>query len=64
MLALTPALTSFLVGASGFVDVEVRRLHPDDSPLDPAAGPPTPVEALVARALRGPRDYAVLAVRP
>jgi SAM-dependent methyltransferase len=61
---MPPALTSFLVGASGFVDVEVRKLHPDDSPLDPAGAPPTPVEALVARALRGPRDYAVLAVRP
>ncbi|GAA3559975.1 hypothetical protein GCM10022197_14320 [Microlunatus spumicola] len=61
---MPPALTSFLVGASGFSDVEVRKLHPDDSPLDPEAGPPTPVEALVVRALRGPRDYAVLAVRP
>lgn len=60
---LPPALTAFLVGASGFRDVEIRPLHPDDSPLDPAAGPPTPVEALVARALRGPRDYAVLGYR-
>lgn len=61
---MPPALTAFLVGASGFADVEIRRLHPDDSPLDPAAGPPTPVEALVVRALRGPRDYAVLGFRP
>ncbi|MGI3781671.1 MAG: methyltransferase domain-containing protein [Janthinobacterium lividum] len=61
---LPPALTAFLVGASGFSDVEIRPLHPDDSPLDPAAGPPSPVEALVVRALRGPRDYAVLALRP
>jgi len=61
---MPPALTAFLVGASGFADVEIRPLHPDDSPLDPAAGPPTPVEALVVRALRGPRDYAVLGFRP
>jgi len=61
---MPPALTAFLVGASGFDDVEIRPLHPDDSPLDPDAGPPTAVEALVARALRGPRDYAVLGVRP
>ena len=60
---MPPALTAFLVGASGFTDVEIRPLHPDDSPLDPAAGPPTPVEALVVRALRGPRDYAVLGFR-
>ncbi len=60
---LPPARTTFLVEASGFTDVEVRPLHPDDSPLDPEAGPPTPVEALVARALRGPRDYAVLGCR-
>ena len=61
---MPPALTAFLVEASGFTDVEIRPLHPDDSPLDPAAGTPTPVEALVERALRGPRDYAVLGVRP
>jgi O-antigen chain-terminating methyltransferase len=61
---MPPALTAFLVGASGFGDVEIRRLHPDDSPLDPETGPPTAVEALVARALRGPRDYAVLGLRP
>jgi len=61
---MPPALTAFLVEASGFVDVEIRPLHPDDSPLDPATGTPTPVEALVARALRGPRDYAVLGARP
>lgn len=61
---MPPALTAFLVEASGFTDVEIRPLHPDDSPLDPAAGAATPVEALVARALRGPRDYAVLGVRP
>ena len=61
---MPPALTAFLVGASGFADVEIRRLHPDDSPLDPDAGPPTAVEALVARALRGPRYYAVFGFRP
>jgi SAM-dependent methyltransferase len=61
---MPPALTAFLVEASGFGDVEIRPLHPDDSPLDPAADPPTAVETLVARALRGPRDYAVLGFRP
>lgn len=61
---MPPALTAFLVQASGFGEVEIRPLHPDDSPLDPAGGPPTPVEALVTRALRGPRDYAVLGFRP
>ena len=57
---MPPALTAFLVGASGFTDVEIRPLHPDDSPLDEADGPPRAVDQLVARALRGPRDYAVL----
>ena len=61
---MPPALTGFLVGASGFVDVEIRPLHPDDDPRDPDTGPSTPVEDLVVRALRGPRDYAVLAYRP
>ena len=61
---IPPALTAFLVGASGFADVEIRPLHPDDSPLGPDAGAPTAVETLVARALRGPRDYAVLGFRP
>lgn len=60
---MPPALTAFLVGAAGLVDVEVRPLHPDDSPLDADAGPPSPVEALVVQALRGPRDYAVLGYR-
>jgi hypothetical protein len=52
------------VGASGFTDLEIRPLHPDDSPLDPGAGPPSPVEQLVTAALRGPRDYAVLGYVP
>lgn len=60
---MPPALTAFLVEASGFADVEIRPLHPDDSPLDPDVTP-TAVEALVARALRGPRDYAVLGYQP
>ena len=59
---LPPALTVFLVEASGFVDVEIRPLHPDDTPPE-VDRPPTPVEALVVGALRGPRDYAVLGHR-
>ena len=60
---MPPALTAFLVEASGFVQVETRPLHPDDSPLAPGTIP-SPVEALVAHALRGPRDYAVLGYCP
>jgi SAM-dependent methyltransferase len=61
---MPPALTAFLVGASGYAEVEIRPLHPDDTPLDPDGGPPSPVEQLVAAALRGPRDYAVLGYVP
>jgi len=61
---LPPALTEYLMTVSGFRDVEVRPLHPADSPLDPAAGETTAVEQLVVRALRGPQDYAVLGYKP
>ena len=61
---MPPALTAFLVGAAGFVDVEIRPLHPDDDPREPGQGPSTPIEELVVRALRGPRDYAVLGYKP
>ncbi len=60
---MPPALTAFLVEASGFADVHIRPLHPDDSPLASGAAA-SPVEELVARALRGPRDYAVVGTKP
>jgi SAM-dependent methyltransferase len=56
---LPPALTEFLVSASGFGDVEVRPLHPAASPF---AGSDASAELTdeVVRALYGPQDYAVL----
>lgn len=56
---LPPALTEYLMSACGFGPVDVRPLHADESPLNPDSAP-TLVEQLVARSLRGPRDYAVL----
>ena len=58
---LPPALTAYLVEASGFGEVEVRPLHPNRSPLESSghrAG--HRVEQLVAHTLYGPQDYAVL----
>jgi len=62
---LPPALTEYLVSAAGFTQLEVRHLHPNRSPL-PAAGPGggRQVEQLVALALFGPQDYAVLGYKP
>jgi SAM-dependent methyltransferase len=57
---LPPALTAFLVSASGFSQVEVRYLHPAESPLTPTAAQGTLVKEVVERALYGPQDYAVL----
>jgi SAM-dependent methyltransferase len=57
---LPPALTEFLVAASGFGDVEVRPLHPAESPLVPAARHRALADEVVERALYGPQDYAVL----
>jgi len=54
------ALTAFLVSASGFSQVEVRYLHPAESPLRPTIGHRALVEDVVERALYGPQDYAVL----
>ena len=59
-MPLPPALTAFLVSASGFDDVEVRHLHPAESPLVPATLHRVLVEEVVERALYGPQDYAVL----
>lgn len=68
---LPPALTCFLVQASGFVDVRSRGLHPkeavgpDDLRLQ---GLPAPARDLLATALGkaffGPQDYAVVASAP
>jgi SAM-dependent methyltransferase len=62
---MPPDLTEFLVSASGFAEVEVRPLHPAQSPLatDDASGQPQ-VEQLVAATLYGPQDYAVLGYKP
>jgi O-antigen chain-terminating methyltransferase len=61
---LPPALTEYLVSASGFGDVEVRPLHPSRSPLDIAADTAGQVELLVELTLYGPQDYAVLGYKP
>jgi SAM-dependent methyltransferase len=68
---MPPALTEFFVQASGFVDVEVRPLHPkEDADLtglrldgvDPRAG--DLVAAALTKGLFGPQDYAVLGFVP
>ncbi len=62
---LPPALTEYLVTASGFGEVEVRPLHPAESPLlTDDVGAPLPVEQLVAVTLYGPQDYAILGYKP
>jgi SAM-dependent methyltransferase len=62
---LPPALTEYLVSASGFANVEVRPLHPNESPFEPhGSDPGEQVEQLVARTLFGPQDYAVLGYKP
>ena len=58
---LPPALAEYLVAAAGFDGIEVRPLHPNRSPFEPAgSGPGQQVEQLVADTLYGPQDYAVL----
>ena len=57
-----PAFLQFLVESRGFVDVEVRDLHPSTDPHFPLPDDPAarqPVEQL-NRALFGPQDYAVV----
>jgi O-antigen chain-terminating methyltransferase len=62
---LPPALTEYLVAASGFGEVEVRPLHPNRSPFEPVgSGARQQVEQLVALTLYGPQDYAVLGYKP
>lgn len=68
---LPPALTTFLVQACGFGDVDVRPLHPKE-PVDLAAlrlpGLTAETRDLLAEALTkaffGPQDYAVVATAP
>ena len=60
---LPPALTEYLVAASGFFEVEVRPLNP--APLVPSeVGACRQVEQVVSDALYGPQDYAVLGYKP
>jgi SAM-dependent methyltransferase len=59
---LPPALTEYLVTASGFVDVEVRAVNPGRPPVAPTDR--RPVERWVVDALYGPQDYAVLGHKP
>lgn len=61
---LPPTVAEWLVTAAGFVDVEVRHLHPKVSPFPPVQdgqSGPTSVQQVVEAALFGPQDYAVLA---
>ncbi len=62
---LPAALTEYLVSASGFSEVEVRPLHPSQSPFEPGgSGAEQRVEQVVTRTLFGPQDYAVLGYKP
>jgi SAM-dependent methyltransferase len=62
---LPPALTEYLVSASGFAGVEVRPLHPSESPFAPhGSDAGRQVEQLVELTLFGPQDYAVLGYKP
>jgi SAM-dependent methyltransferase len=62
---MPPALTEYLVAASGFGDVEVRSLHPSQSPLQGEVGSASGrVEQMVESAFFGPQDYAVLGYKP
>jgi O-antigen chain-terminating methyltransferase len=60
---LPPALTEYLVSSQGFVDIEVRALHPKSLPA-PTEGTgedsPAQLPELLQRLLFGPQDYAVL----
>jgi len=68
---MPPALTEFLVGAAGFVDIEVRPLHPKE-PVDLAemrldgVSPHDTrlVGAALTKGLFGPQDYGVIAWAP
>jgi SAM-dependent methyltransferase len=57
---LPPALTEYLVSASGFAEVEVRPVNPSRSGFLSAGNCYSQVEQLVEHTLYGPQDYAVL----
>jgi len=60
---LPPALTEYLVASQGFVDIEVRALHPKSLPAPTEGtgeGSPAQLPELLQRLLFGPQDYAVL----
>lgn len=57
---MPPALTEYLVASQGFVDVEVRALHPKSLPASGDAQLPEVLQQL----LFGPQDYAVLGYKP
>lgn len=61
---LPPALTEYLVSASGFGEIEVRPLHPSPPPFEPGGLGAGQVGQLVALTLYGPQDYAVLGYKP
>jgi len=74
---LPPALTRYLVAASGYERVEVRHLHPARSPLEdapleqasrndvqPQGGGAPLFQRLLVHTLYGPQDYAVLGYTP
>jgi len=69
---LPPALTEFLVGAHGFVQIQVRHLHPRQYPSGISADAldrmgaviPEALVEVLARTLFGPQDYAVLGFVP
>lgn len=60
------ALTEYLVSSQGFVDIEVRPLHPKPSPLAVRDGDDAvaQLQELVEQVLFGPQDYAVLGYAP
>jgi SAM-dependent methyltransferase len=62
---LPPALTEYLVSASGFEEVEVRPVNPNRSGFEPTdSGACQRAERLLTRTLYGPQDYAVLGYQP
>jgi SAM-dependent methyltransferase len=62
---LPPALSEYLMSASGFTDVEVRPVNPNKPSIQPAgAGASREVEQLIVDTLYGPQDYAVLGYKP
>ncbi len=59
---LPPALTEYLVCSQGFVDIEVRALHPKSLPALTSGAVALP--EVLQQLLFGPQDYAVLGYKP